>query len=243
MGGDVVVSFGGAAGTPLAVACTDPGQLVDQYLQVIDRLDLTHIDFDVEGGWLADDASVQRRNLAITQLQAHAAAEGRALDVWFTLPVLPSGLTPDGVDLLADALRQGVEIAGVNVMTMDYGDSAAPNPDGRMGAYAIEAVTALHGQLDNLYDAAGTPLSDEQLWARTAATPMIGLNDVLTEIFYLSDAEDLASFARAEGMGMLSMWSTNRDHPCPESSYVQLTCSSSPDQTEDWEFTSVLGGF
>ena len=126
-------------------------------------------------------------------------------------------------------------------MTMDYGDSAAPNPDGQMGAYAIDAVTALQQQLDTLYRDAGTPQSDEWLWARTAATPMIGLNDVITETFYLSDAAELSAFAHSRGMGMLSMWSVNRDHPCPDSSYVQLTCSSSPDQEDDWEFTRALG--
>ena len=71
---------------------------------------------------------------------------------------------------------------------------------------------------------------------------MIGLNDVLTETFTLEDARELSDFARANGMAMLSMWSVNRDHPCPDSSVVQLTCSSSTDQDADWQFMAVLGG-
>ena len=238
LGGDVIVSFGGAASTPLASGCTDPAALLGEYRRVIDALDLTRIDFDVEGAWLADDESVARRNAAVASLQA----EYPGLEVWYTLPVLPSGLTPDGVAVLDDALARGVDIAGVNVMTMDYGDGAAPDPDGQMGQYAIDAVTALHAQLGQAYTDAGDPQPDAALWARTAATPMIGLNDVLTETFYLTDADQLAAFAAAQGMGMLSMWSVNRDHACPDSQYVELTCSSSPDQTADWEFMSALAG-
>jgi chitinase len=192
----------------------------------------------VEGAWLADSASVSRRNEAIVTLQS----EYPSLEIWYTLPVLPSGLTLDGVAVIEDALSRGVDLAGVNVMTMDYGDSAAPDPDGQMGRYAIDAVTALHGQLGSAYVAAGESLSDSQLWSKVGATPMIGLNDVVTETFYLSDADELASFASERGMGMLSMWSVNRDHSCPDSQWVELTCSSSPDQKVDWEFMGRLSG-
>ena len=232
------MSFGGAASTPLAAGCTDLSDLLIEYRRVIDTLSLTRLDFDVEGTWVADSASISRRNQAIVTLQS----EYPALEVWYTLPVNPSGLTPDGVAVIADALAQGVTLAGVNVMTMDYGDAAAPDPDGQMGQYAIDAVTALHSQLDAAYADAGIPMTDAQLWARTAATPMIGLNDVVTETFYLSDADQLTAFAADNGMGMLSMWSLNRDHPCPDSTWVQLTCSSSPDQKTDWEFMHRLRG-
>lgn len=71
---------------------------------------------------------------------------------------------------------------------------------------------------------------------------MIGLNDVTTETFTLTDAAQLSSFAHTQGLGLLSMWSVNRDHACPDSTYVELTCSSSPDQEDDWEFMQALGG-
>jgi hypothetical protein len=48
------------------------------------------------------------------------------LTVSFTLPVLPTGLTADGVSMLQDAHAAGVRIDVINLMTMDYGDSAAP---------------------------------------------------------------------------------------------------------------------
>jgi hypothetical protein len=44
---------------------------------------------------------------------------------------------------------------------------------------------------------------------------MIGVNDVQTEVFTLADAQALENFARAKGLGMLSMWSVGRDNPGP----------------------------
>lgn len=44
----------------------------------------------------------------------------------FTLPVLPAGLTADGVKLLESCVKHGVRVDVLNIMTMDYGDSAAP---------------------------------------------------------------------------------------------------------------------
>ena len=46
-------------------------------------------------------------------------------------------------------------------------------------------------------------------------TPMIGVNDVSTEVFGLADAQQVEDFARSKGLGMLSMWSLARDTPGP----------------------------
>lgn len=60
---------------------------------------------------------------------AHAPPQDAnpGLVVSFTLPVLPVGLTADGVNLLRDAKAKGVRLDVLNIMTMDYGDSAAPS--------------------------------------------------------------------------------------------------------------------
>ena len=36
---------------------------------------------------------------------------------------MPEGLTQDGVNLVADAKKNGVKISAVNIMAMDYGRS------------------------------------------------------------------------------------------------------------------------
>jgi bifunctional chitinase/lysozyme len=210
-GGDVMVSFGGAANTPLEAACDDVDALVAEVERVIDALDLTRIDFDVEGPWLADRVSTTRRSQAIAALKARHPG----LHVWYTLPVLPTGLTADGVHVLQDALDHGADLDGVNVMTMDYGAGAAPDPAGRMGEYGIAAIEALHAQLDTLHGGART---EAELWAGIGSTPMIGQNDVAGEWFDLDDARETLVFADAHGVGMLGMWSVNRDRSCPEAS-------------------------
>ena len=49
MGGDVMVSIGGAANTPLASACESVEALAIEYQSIIDAYDITHLDFDIEG--------------------------------------------------------------------------------------------------------------------------------------------------------------------------------------------------
>lgn len=211
LGGDVMLSFGGAANTELAVAITQVDELTAAYQSVIDQYDLTYVDFDIEGAWVRHRESIDRRSAAIKNLQDSAAAEGRALDVWYTLPVLPTGLTPDGLYVLESALAAGVRIDGVNVMAMDYGDSAAPNPEGQMGSYAIQAGENLKSQLETLYQDAGMQQTEEQLYSKVGVTPMIGQNDVITERFYQQDADQLLAWAEEKNIGMLSMWSATRD--------------------------------
>lgn len=242
-GGDVLVSFGGAAGTELAGACADVASLVAQYTLVIDKLALTRVDFDIEGFWVADQASNLLRADALAKLQAERAAAGKPLSIWLTLPVLPTGLTADGVEVVDTVLAAGVTLAGVNIMTMDYGDSAAPSPDGQMGMYGIQAAMALHGQLAAAHANQGLAKSDAELWAMVGVTPMIGMNDVTTELFHLTDAAETVDFAKDKGLGWIGMWSINRDHPCPGTNYVALDCSSVADQTTDWAFSEVFLGF
>ena len=146
-GGDVSVSFGGEAGQELAQAITNVSALTAAYQQVITAYGLTHIDFDIEGAAVADHASIDRRSQAIAALQQAAAAAGKTLDVSFTLPVLPTGLTADGLYVLQSALKYGVKISTVNVMAMDYGDVRAPNPAGQMGTYAIDSAKSTFTQL------------------------------------------------------------------------------------------------
>jgi len=228
-GGDVMVSFGGAANIPIAAVIKDVEELKEQYKQFILAYDLTHIDFDIEGNWVADKSSIDRRSKALTELQAEFKEINRPLEVWYTLPVLPSGLTADGIYVLRSALENEVKIAGVNIMAMDYGDSAAPNPQNQMGYYAIEAASSLHLQLKNLFAEFGISQSESDFWGMIGITPMIGLNDVTTEVFYQEDAKEVVNFAKEKGIRLLSMWSLARDKSAPSgeaASYVSVSNSS-----------------
>lgn len=227
-GGDARVSFGGQAGTELASACTDADALAKAYSAVVDRYDLTGIDLDLEGASLTDTAATARRATAIKQVQDDATAAGRHLSVWLTLPVAPSGLTADGTAVVDAMLAAGVDVAGVNGMTMDFGTAtSAAHP---MSDLVLEAAAALQGQVKSAFSDAGVRLNDSQAWSRVGLTPMIGQNDIATEQFTIHDAIVVNTFARDHGVGQLSMWSLNRDGTCTSPlpsvlTVVQTSCS------------------
>nr|WP_141005365.1 chitinase [Nocardioides humi] len=236
LGGTPIVSFGGQANTELAVACTDPDDLYDAYRAVVARYDLSVIDLDVEGEALSDTAANERRTQAVARLQ-----ESTGVEVWLTLPVAPDGLTAEGRALVDQMVRGGVDLAGVNVMTMDYGGSRDAGQS--MGDAAVQALESTHDQLADLYDAAGTHRTSAQLWRGLGATPMLGQNDVAGEVFTLEDARVLKSFAAQQRLGRLSLWSLNRDRECssnwPDVTKVSDSCSGVEQETG--AFARVLG--
>ncbi|MER5900340.1 cellulose binding domain-containing protein [Streptomyces mirabilis] len=214
-GGDVRVSFGGASGSELATTCSSADALAAAYGKAVDAYNLTKVDFDVEGGALPNTTANTNRAKAIAKLQQ----QHPNLDVSFTLPVMPEGLTQDGVNLVSDAKSNGVKISAVNIMAMDYG----PSYNGDMGTYAEQAATATQAQVKSVLG-----LSDSAAWKTVAITPMIGVNDVAAETFKVDDATQLVDFAKSKGLGWLSMWSAARDKQCPggAKNSADATCSS-----------------
>jgi Cellulose binding domain/Glycosyl hydrolases family 18 len=233
-GGDVRISFGGEAGSELAETCTSVSQLQAAYQQVISAYDVNKIDFDIEGAAVDNTAANARRDQALVALQK----ANPGLQVSLTLPVLPSGLTSDGDAVLTGAVQAGVNVSAVNVMAMDYGDGAAPNPSGQMGTFAIDAATATDAQV-----ASAMGISDTAAWSKVAVTPMIGVNDTSDEIFTVANAQQLAAFAASKHLAWLSMWSATRDTECAggAQSFASPTCSSIG-QTPD-QFMDTLGAY
>lgn len=217
--GNVTVSFGGLINDELALKCTDHAKLKAAYRSVVERYDLDTIDLDIEKDELANKESGERRAKAIAELQKERRADGKKLAVWITLPVAPQGMTKDGTDAIAQLLKGGVDLAGVNVMTMDYGQSREKGV-GMLEA-STKALVQTHRQLDILYELAGVYLNDATIWSKIGATPMIGQNDFADEVFTLEDAKGLNEFARSHKIGRMSMWSANRDRPCG-SNYVDV---------------------
>ncbi|MGW3160778.1 RICIN domain-containing protein [Streptomyces sp. NPDC001089] len=228
-GGDVIASFGGASGVEEAQACTSVASLKAQYKKVIDTLNLTRVDFDIEGGAIADTAANDRRNKALVQLQQEYAAAGRKLDVQYTLPAMPNGLDGNGTKLLSNAKSNGLNVNLVNIMTMDYYDGTRD-----MGKAATDAATALRGQLGAIWP----EKSDAQLWAMEGNTPMIGVNDDTSEIFTTGNATTLANFAKSKGIQELAFWALGRDKACATNGQLSDTCSGTPQSA--WQFSSTF---
>jgi hypothetical protein len=212
-GGDVIIAFGGQAGQELAQVCTNVSSLQAQYQAVINQYHVNHLDFDIEGGAQGDSTSYTRRNAALAALQK--ANSGLAIS--FTLPSATTGLLSDSLGLLNNAASQGVNISMVNLMTMDYG-----SPNSQMGQAAISAANGLHSELQSIYPSK----SSSQLWAMVGITPMIGQNDSAGEVFSMSNAQEVLSFAQANKVGELAFWSISRDNGgCAGSTTASPTCS------------------
>jgi Glycosyl hydrolases family 18 len=192
MGGDVIISFGGAAGTELGQACTSVAALQAAYQSVITKYNLTWIDLDIEGAAIADSASVNRRNQAIRALQA----ANPNLRVSYTLPVNPTGLDGNGTNLLANAKANGVRVDVVNVMAMDYGSCGID-----MGAAAVNAATGTRNQISNL-----------GMTSSVGVTPMTDVNDTTCEVFSTANSRTLVNFAQSNGfVRLLAYWAIGRD--------------------------------
>ena len=236
IGGDVMISLGGANGTSLAQLFAQQGhsaqELATAYAKVVDRYQLNRLDFDIEGSAIADTKANALNSQALAILQN----SNPELEVWFTLPVLPQGLTHEGIDVVNTALAAGVDLDGINLMAMDYGDNAAPPQLKSMGAYAIDAANNSFSQLHQLY---GNYAADFQ-WKQLGITPMIGVNDCTSEIFTPADATALKQFASEKGLGMLSMWSIARDNP---GVVGQVTATSSGLADPAGSFNSVFAGY
>jgi len=239
-GGTIAVSFGGLKNKELASSCNDVASLKAAYSAVINRYQLDTIDLDIEQGNLSDSTAGERRAEAIAQLQSERRAQGKNLAVWATLPVSPTGLSEEGTTAVSQLLDKKVDLAGVNAMTMDYGQS---RNNMSMADASTAALPATQRQLGVLYQRAGTYLNAATLWSKIGATPMIGQNDSEDEIFSLDDAAKLNQFARDKGVARMSMWSANRDIACG-SNYVNtktVSDSCSGIQQQPYNFTSALG--
>ncbi|MBT8226963.1 MAG: cellulose-binding protein [Dactylosporangium sp.] len=223
-GGSVTVSFGGASGIELAQACGDVTSLEAEYQAVVDAYGLTSIDLDIEGAASADTVSVDRRSAAIAQLQR----ERPGLRVSYTLPVLPEGLTADGLNVLRSAIGAGVAIDVVNVMAMDYYRA------GSYGDFAVQAAQSTFAQLRSLYPSAG----DAELWRRLGVTPMLGQNDD-GHIFDQAAARQLVDFAAGQHLGLLSFWEVTRDaNACTGALYKCTNISQEP-----YEFSRIFAEY
>ncbi len=230
-GGDVIISFGGASGTELAQGCTTVSSLQSAYQAVLNKYSANsstpvRLDFDIEGGATTDQTSITRRNQALKALKS----ANPGLVISYTLPVLPTGLVASGVNILNSVKADGLSLNVVNVMAMDYG--SANDNGGQMGLSAQQAATNTHNQVV----AAG-------LSATIGVTPMIGVNDVNTEIFQLSDAQSLLNFANANSyITRLSMWSVARDNgSCAGQGFASPTCSGITQS--NWAFANIFKPF
>jgi hypothetical protein len=207
-GASVIISSGGSGGEPLAWTCSTQSSIDAGYQAIINAYGVNQLDFDVEGAAIADTAAAARQMQAMKDLKA----SDPGLQFSMTLPVLTSGLTQDGVNILQAAKNAGIRIDVVNIMTMDYYAGTSTE----MGSAAVSAAQATLAQMQSV--------DSGYSYANLGITPMIGKNDD-GSTFTLGDAQTVESFAAQHGVGRLAFWSTDRDQPCGGSANSLSTCS------------------
>jgi hypothetical protein len=241
-GGNVIASFGGygadSTGTEIADSCTDVNSIAADYESVISTYHVTRLDMDVEASSVTNTAGIARRNQALKLTEQWAAHRHLPLQVQYTLPVEPTGLTADDLAVLQNAVTTGTRVDVVNVMTFDYYLASEPSPL-PMGADSISAATNAHTQLASVYPHA----SSARLWALLGITLMPGIDDYpgQTEITSLADTQQVEHFAASHGLALLSIWAVQRDNGgCPGTTGAS-TCSGVTQNA--WDFSHVLEHF
>jgi chitodextrinase len=243
-GGDVIPSFGGYAaddgGTEIADSCTNVSTIAAAYEKVVTTYNISRIDLDIEDNSLTNAAGIDRRNKAVKMVQDWAAANGRTVQFSYTLPTTTQGLTTgtagdgSGFSVLQNAVSNGVKLDVVNLMTFDYYDGATHN----MATDTETAITALHGQLAQLYPSK----TDAQLWGMTGITEMPGIDDFgAAETFTTANATTVYNWAVSKGVNTLSFWALQRDNGgCPGQGGSD-SCSGTTQST--WQFSHTFEPF
>ena len=227
-GGDVIMSFGGEAGREIAIVETNVAVLEANYQSIIDRYHFAWLDFDIEGRNLENTAANERRNSALAELQR----KNPGLIVSYTLPVDPRGISSDSQELLADAVKKGVNVHSANLMVMYFGREfvGKGKSEGQLG---IESANKAHAQIQKIDPA-----------IQIGLCPCLGRNGSRDEVFTLDDARTLKAFAdKTPWVCSLSYWSINDDAARPRrrrNSENSSATNSAANAPQPWAFAKIF---
>jgi hypothetical protein len=209
----VIPSFGGytadTTSTEIADSCTSVPAIAGVFESLITTYHVSRIDLDVEANSVTNTAGINRRNEAIAETEAWAAAHHQHIQFDYTLPTFPTGLPAAELAVLQNAAADGAVISTVNLLTFDYYFGTQQD----MLADTETAAAGLFGQLQALYPDA----TAKQLWHMIGVTEMPGIDDFgAAETFSAADATALLRWAEHRGIGLLSFWALQRDNGgCP----------------------------
>jgi len=199
---DYVISTGGARGS---FSCgSDEG--MERFIARYASPHLRGLDFDIETDQSPELIASLMRRIAAAQQRHPGLKVSFTLATWAASDGSRASLNALGDTVIAALRDAGLTDYYLNLMVMDYGE-ASPSVcvvvDARcdMGRSAEQAVRNVHERYGIALD-------------RLGVTPMIGVNDVTSNVFTLDDARRLARFARDNGLAGLHFWSLDRDVGC-----------------------------
>lgn len=230
-GGKVAFSCGGASGQPIEAVIENVSEIVGIYDGFIRNYEVTHLDFDFEGDFLAHKDALKRHVMAVVKvLENHPG-----LRISYTLPAdaQPStgsaGFSPIGVQFLGLVAAAGIEPGLINGMLMEFGQAAPPD----MYECCVIGLEAMYAQIHSLW----RDWDEAKVWNRIGATPMFGCN-INKRVFTLDDMHKLVDFAHEHHIGLLSGWDATRDHNQGDPA-VQPPCGAGCDQCDTYRCTCV----
>ncbi|MDB5886743.1 MAG: hypothetical protein JWR74_2914 [Polaromonas sp.] len=231
-GGKLLISFGGAKGVYAEIACRDDDQLFTLMENLMRDSNTRKFDFDIEGSQLRNVEGTARRARVLARLQAKYPD----LYVSISLPGWLLGFSPEGMNLLNTTVAAGVRIDMVNVMAQSFGlenlrTMVSPSTVGQASIMTFQAAAK---QMTTVF----RNKTQAQLHAMMGVSPMIGKNDD-GSTFTLSDAQNVANFAKNNGIGMISYWSFQRDQAQAYTGFTNLNSFSGVAQS-NYQFYNIF---
>jgi hypothetical protein len=229
-GVDFIISTGGEGG--VFTCASEAG--MERFIARYASKHLVGFDFDIE----ASQTPAQVQSL-VARIRA-AQLRHPALRMSFTIATRAASdgtlgsLNAQGEAILRAIAAGGLRAYVVNLMTMDYGPASPANcvlRDGAcdMGRSAIQAARNVSAKY-------GVPLSHIEL------TAMIGVNDVVENVFTLEDARVVAGAVRELGLAGLHFWSLDRDTPCVDATRTVSPTCSTLQHVRSGEFARAFAG-
>jgi hypothetical protein len=222
-GGDVVVSFGGAAGPWLEHSCTSASALAAAYQKVINAYGLKAIDIDIEGTPYNTAADQQKTVDALKTIKA----SNPGITTYITLG---SGTTGPDASLINRAAAAGLVVDGWGIMTFDWGSTGS-----NQGALTIQAADGLKNRLKTAYG-----WSDADAYKHVGISSMNGITDENATVT-LADMQTITAYAQQHTIARLTFWSLNRDRQCPGGYPNDDTCSGVSQSA--YQFTKIIGAY
>jgi len=194
-GGDVVVSFGGAAGNKLGNACGSASALAGAYQKVIDAYKLRAIDIDLEAGEVSQSMKVLQA-LKITR------QKNPGVQIIMTLGVAPSGLVGGEAKIPGQAAKMGSPVDVWTIMPFDFGGQAGKD----MGKLSLQASEGLHKQLKSAFKS----LSDAKIYSMQGISSMNGKTDE-GETVTVANFKTMLAYCQQHHLARFTFWEINRD--------------------------------
>jgi hypothetical protein len=222
-GGNVAVSFGGAAGPWLEQTCSSASTLAAAYQKVINAYGLKAIDIDIEGSVYNNNTLQQRTIDALKTVKAN----NPGVAVYVTFPSDRNG--PDS-SMINRAAASGLTVDAWTIMPFDFG-AAGQN----MGNLTVQAAEGLKNTIKNGYG-----YTDDQAYRHAGISSMNGITDV-GETVTVADFRTMLAYAQQHHLARFTFWSANRDRPCNGGGTGDDTCSGVSQNA--WDFTRVIAQY